>query len=163
MDENRRYAIMTVASEICTTIVRVAAIIAIAFAFAKARGAEPRLKFDPYDSPPRSVDPKPRVNSEAKASEIVNQPAIGWHVHRCPQGHEWSHPDSSKGNLTDHTCPKCGAVTWSPVRTGVRLVEVSSSPWPPQPRATVAPGNFMPSAGTCPGGQCPAPRRRVFP
>ena len=80
--------------------------------------------------PPRTaiVSPAP---AEVRPVVTVRVAAAGWHVHRCPNGHEWSHPDTAKGNRDEHTCPVCRVVLpapWMPTDRGVRLEAVAVGP-----------------------------------
>jgi len=67
---------------------------------------------------------QPYQTSKVKVS------AIGWHVHVCVNGHEWSHSDSSYGDKSAHTCPICGQETvknaqgsWMPTERNTRIVD----------------------------------------
>ena len=88
---------------------------------------EPKF-FDPkavvasVPAPKFAEDPSPAKAAPA----VVRVPAFGWHVHRCPNGHEWSHPDTSFNREDEHTCPVCKTVLprpWMPTERGVRFVE----------------------------------------
>lgn len=83
----------------------------------------PPLQASKEWSPPALVapaDPPPKV--EVRLSKL---PAYGWHVHRCSRGHEWSHPDTSVGNVAEHTCPVCGERDWMPKERNTRIVETT--------------------------------------
>lgn len=88
--------------------------------------------------------------------------AVGWHVHRCAAGHEWSHPDTSRGDAAAHACPVCGRMSWVPSETGTRIVPAAKVE-PVVAAATTTSVQFaVPyySGSSCPGGVCPAPQRR---
>lgn len=92
---------------------------------------EPKF-FDPVPvsvpAPKFAAEPKP---APTKAPAVAKVAAPGWHVHRCPNGHEWSHPDTSFGREDEHTCPVCKAVLsrpWWPTERGVRFVEPKTTP-----------------------------------
>lgn len=79
----------------------------------------------------------------AKVVGTVKVAAAGWHVHRCPAGHEWSHHESSFGKVADHTCPVCGRQDWTPRERNTRIVpgEVrpAARPAPPPARSKYNP------------------------
>jgi hypothetical protein len=90
-----------------------------------------------------------------KKMVAVKVPAAGWHVHRCPNGHEWSHTDSMAGNVAAHTCPACGLQSWVPEQRGVRIVMQEAAPAAssdPLVRYTLP--TF--TGSSCPGGNCPS-------
>lgn len=86
------------------------------------------------DAEPPKLAVPPRLAIVAKAEparRVVRESAPGWHVHRCPNGHEWSHPDTAFNREDEHTCPVCRVVLprpWLPTERNVRLTTVSPPP-----------------------------------
>lgn len=114
-------------------------------------------KADPLDDawkkslPPPSTT-KPSIGTAVTVTKVL---APGWHLHRCINGHEWSHTDAQRGDIKAHTCPICGKQDWNPKERGVRLItkETPAQPKPLVPATQPLPKTFNP--GTCPGGVCP--------
>lgn len=79
----------------------------------------------PWSPPALVVPAEPMPKAVTRTAKVA---AYGWHVHRCANGHEWSHNDASFGNRAEHTCPKCGLVSWMPTERNTRIVEVQSAP-----------------------------------
>lgn len=69
------------------------------------------------------VEPVAPAQSARPASVKVADPLS--HVHRCGScGNEWSHPNTSAGDRSKHTCQKCGVELprpWWPSERGVRI------------------------------------------
>lgn len=69
------------------------------------------------------VNKIPVVDKPKTATVKVADPSS--HIHRCPTcGVEWSHPNSSVGDVAKHTCPGCGKELprpWWPSERGVRF------------------------------------------
>lgn len=86
--------------------------------------APPTERFNPLVESPGAGEVR-----RAAPPAPVKVTAAGWHVHRCPAGHEWSQTDASYGNRADHTCPLCGRVEWNVAQRNVRIV----TPQPRQP------------------------------
>lgn len=85
-----------------------------------------------------------------------------WHVHRCVNGHEWSHTDASYGNVSDHTCPACGSVQWQIHQHGTRIVETRTAPAAtPVPALVTYTIPQVYGTSSCPGGVCPTPSAPV--
>lgn len=79
-------------------------------------------------------------------SEFVKVVDSGFHVHQCPNcSREWSHSDSSAGDVQKHTCPSCGNVlpgNWIPTQRNVKIVESSYSPPVSRPAVVYQPLSY---------------------
>lgn len=117
-------------------------------------------KLDPLDAAwvSRSSIPKPdpvKAQPTQVVTTKVHEP--GWHTHRCPNGHEWSHPDTSVNNVSAHTCPLCGLQDWTPNSTNTRIVNTIKTTQTPaitvKPSVQTVP--MIPFSQDCPDGRCP--------
>lgn len=77
----------------------------------------------PPNAPPVRVPPQAPPVRQLVTIKI---PAAGWHIHKCPAGHEWSHHDA-KGDVAEHTCPVCGLMSWTPTELNTRIVTRQAS------------------------------------
>ena len=71
----------------------------------------------------KSKDEQIKNLYESLNKRTIKITAIGWHIHKCENGHEWSHRDSSKGDIEAHKCPVCGSQDWMPKETNKRIIE----------------------------------------
>lgn len=91
------------------------------------------IAFDPVPTftvvnkcPPKFVVVMKSVS--AQQTKLARVTDLNWHVHKCPLClTEWSHPDTSAGDVAKHTCPSCKTVLprpWFPDQRNIRIVEV---------------------------------------
>jgi len=104
------------------SIIMMTAAVGIADANADAAAALALAKAKRQREQVTKVEPVPVPAAKATTVKVVDPSS---HVHRCQTcGHEWSHPNSSAGDRTKHTCPKCGVELprpWWPSERGVRI------------------------------------------